>query len=451
MTEPVPRASDRGPGVSPALPPESKSSERSGAGHGAGSRDWRLLLCALDLAFLASLIIVPAAWLIRPLTLPIGPLLLPIPWHASLILVPPILLVLRAAARKRSSDGGLWKHAAFSGLSLALAATFVAVFGVEQLLKLVGYEAHVSPIVIVGQKDSDAQGDRLFLDDPLLLFRFRPGAEFNGRSVNRMGFLDREVEPEKKSGTIRVICMGDSVSGQGIPPYSGYLNAKLAAAPPDDHAWESFNMAVHGYTVVQGRRLFELRARALQPDFVVIMYGWNDHVLSPLPDSNRMAREMGPVRAKLYGTLRLKRFGQLLLSFSRQRGLVQKKSGTGFRVPPEEYRQTLALFVAEVREAGATPILMTAPRAATLTRALVHRRQASSVDAAIRAHDEYNEILREVAAETDAPLIDLARKLSGDEYAGLFSADGIHFKSQEGISRIAEAVYPKISELAKAP
>ncbi len=432
------------------MPPESTPPGMSGAGHDAGSRGWRLLLSALDLAFLASLLIVPAAWLVRPLTLPVGPLLLSIPWHASLMLVPPALLVLRAAASRRPSGGGLWKHAAFSGLSLALAATFVAVFGVEQLLKLVGYEAHVSPIVIVGQEDSDTQGDRPFLDDLRLLFRFRPGAEFNGRTVNRMGFLDREVEPAKKSGTRRVICMGDSVSGQGIPPYSGYLNAMLAAAPPDGHAWESFNMAVHGYTAVQGRRLFELRARALQPDFVVIMYGWNDHWLSPLSDSNRMGREMGPVRAKLYRALRPKRFGQLLLSFSSQRGMVQITSETGFRVPSEEYRQTLALFVAEVRSAGATPILMTAPRAATLSRALVRRHQASSVDAAIRAHDEYNEILREIAAQTDTPLIDLARKLSGDEHAGLFSSDGIHFNSQDGISRIAEEVYPMIRELAKS-
>ena len=59
-----------------------------------------------------------------------------------------------------------------------------------------------------------------------------------------MGFLDREVNPIKKNGTIRVICMGDSCTGQGIPPYSGYLHTELTNNPPGDLSWEAFNMGV---------------------------------------------------------------------------------------------------------------------------------------------------------------------------------------------------------------
>jgi lysophospholipase L1-like esterase len=406
-----------------------------------------VLLYILDLAFFASLIVVPASWLMTPLSLQIGPTHVVIPWRVALILVPPALLILRTTVHKYFQGRGLWDILVFKKMSLSLAATFLFFFGLEQCLKLVGYEAHVPPIVIVGQKESDAQSDGLYVDDPRLLFRFRPGAEFNGRTVNRMGFLDREVDPVKKPGTMRVICMGDSVTGQGIPPYSGHLNSKLADEPPDAGRWESFNMAVHGYTSVQGLRLFELQARDLNPDVVVIMYGWNDHWLSPLPDSNRMAREMSPGRATLYRILRMKRFGQLLLSISSQRNMVQKKDESGVRVPAKEYRQTLLQFIAEVRAAGATPILMTAPRAATLSRALVHRKQTPSVEEAIRAHDEYNDIARSVAKDTETPLIDLARKLSGDEYAGLFSGDGIHFNSPTGIVLIADAVYEKLGEL----
>ncbi|MBU0715506.1 MAG: hypothetical protein KJ964_09150 [Verrucomicrobia bacterium] len=410
-----------------------------------------ILLYILDLAFFAALIIVPAAWLMTPLTLSIGPMHLVIPWSIALILVPPVFLIFRVVIHKHLSGSGFWEYSAFKKASLALAATFLFFFGVEQCLKLIGYEAHVPPIVIIGQKESDTQNDGLYLDDPQLLFRFRPGAEFNGRTVNRIGFLDREVDPVKKPGTMRVICMGDSVTGQGVPPYSGHLNSKLASAAPSTSAWESFNMAVHGYTSVQGLRLFELQAKNLKPDIVVIMYGWNDHWLSPLPDSNRMAREMSPGRATLYRILRMKRFGQLLLSRSSQRNLVQKKNKSGVRVPPQEYKQTLMRFVAEVRAAGAIPILMTSPRAATLSRALVHRNLTPSVEEAIRAHDEYNDIVRKVAADTNTPLIDLPRKISGDKYAGLFSGDGIHFNSPSGIVLIADEVYQKIGELVKAP
>lgn len=407
-----------------------------------------LLLYLLDLALLASLVLVPVAWLVRPLSLSIGPVLFMIPWSPALILVPPGILLLRTVLHNHSSANGFGKFSAFKNLSLALAATFIVFLGVELFLKLIGYEAHLPPIVIVGQNDSDTQSNRLYQDDPRLLFRFRPGAEFNGRIVNRMGFLDREIDPAKKPGSVRVICMGDSVSGQMVPPYSGHLNAKLTNAPPDARAWESFNMAVHGYTSVQGLRLFELQARALKPDYVIIMYGWNDHWLSPLPDSSRMARELSPGRAKLYGILRARRFGQLLLSFSSLTGRVQKKDPSGVRVPPLEYRQTLTRFVAAVRDAGATPILMTPARAAAFPRALVRRGQAASTQEAARAHDEYNDIVRSVALETNAPLIDLARKLSGEGSAGLFSDDGIHFSSPDGIALIAAEVYQKICELA---
>jgi lysophospholipase L1-like esterase len=409
-----------------------------------------ILLYILDLAFLASLIVVPAAWLMTPINFWFGPVNLFLPWSAKLLAIPVLLLTARALLRRFFHGRGLWERTFFKNVSMALASTFLFFLAFEQILERLHYEAHLPPVIIVGKELKDSSGKDLYVNDGRLLFRFRPGAELNGRVVNSMGFLEREIDPVKKAGTTRVICMGDSVTGQGIPPYSGHLNSKLADDPPNASAWESFNMAVHGYTSVQGLRLFEIQARALKPDFVVIMYGWNDHWLSALPDSNRMAREMKPGRAALYRILRMKRFGQLLLSLSSQRNLVQKPNESGVRVPPEEYTQTLLKFVAEVRDAGAVPILMTSPRAATISRALVHRHQALSVEEAIRAHDEYNDIVRKVSEDTNTPLIDLARKLTGDEYAGLFSDDGIHFNSSTGIVLIADEVYRKIGELAKA-
>lgn len=39
------------------------------------------------------------------------------------------------------------------------------------------------------------------------------------RCTNRMGFRERKVDPEKKHGLTRVICMGDSVTVQRRPGY----------------------------------------------------------------------------------------------------------------------------------------------------------------------------------------------------------------------------------------
>jgi lysophospholipase L1-like esterase len=245
------------------------------------------------------------------------------------------------------------------------------------------------------------------------------------------------VAEQKAAGVRRVICMGDSCSAQGMPTYAGLLHELLQVTPPDGNTWEAFNTAVHGYSVLQGLHLFELRVRHFQPDIVTIFYGWNDHWLNETPDAQRLALTASPFARAMQNAIHRKRISALL-----QR--EQPESGAKIiRVPPADYERGLRDLIRDIRSAGAKPLVLTAPRAHTLTSLLVHNGQAVSVDEAIRLHDEYVELTRRVAEAEGASLLDLAATFAGSENAALFSRDGIHFENA-GRRRIAELIHREL-------
>jgi len=238
-------------------------------------------------------------------------------------------------------------------------------------------------MVIKGKGEFDV-GDgssRYMIPDRELKWELNPWGVLNGRAVNRMGFFDREVGPVKRPGAMRVICMGDSCTGQGIPPYSGYLNDRLTHASPSAAVWEAFNMGVHGYSSVQGLRLFQLRGKQLQPDIVTIYFGWNDHWNGGKPDSNTMGVRMNPVAGYCFEKLRDLRLFQFMIHVMNPvRQVARTQTALGQRVPKEEYDWTLRAFVQEIRSVGAAPVLLTAPRAERLTPLLVKNKQTTDLE-----------------------------------------------------------------------
>lgn len=411
------------------------------------------ILCILDAVFIIMLLTALVAWFLDDLKLHAGSMCVSIEcWELS-ALISIAAIAWRFAVRKRKASrgvraGGLWEKTLFRRITFSIGATFSFFLVFEGILALVGFEAALPPIVIVGENDTVVQTSDAIIPDPKLMFRLNPGSEFRGRRVNSLGFLGREIERTKKKGIMRVMCMGDSVSAQGAPPYSGYLHSMLTNRPPTDSEWEAFNVAVHGYTSVQGLRVFQELGHALQPDIVTVMYGWNDHWLCPVPDIGRMAVEMGWFRGGVLKALQRKRFGQLLsLADGRSDAGSVAGSPRVSRVSPELYRRTLTRLVGEIRSANATPVLITAPRAARLTRALVHLRQIESVESGIRNHDLYNGVAREVARANAVPMLDLASQPMNAELAPFFARDGIHFGNPTGRIYMAEAIYRTIKEI----
>ncbi len=346
-------------------------------------------------------------------------------------------------------------------LALAYFVPFLFLAAAEGILEMAGYRRDLPPIIFeTREPNADAAGKRV-LQHPVLLFTFNPGTIYNAVRINSLGYREREVEAEKKPGSKRVICFGDSITAQGRPNYSKILHDRLQAEPPTAEPWEAFNMAVYGYSSRQGLAVFRLQGKALRPDYITVYFGPNDRNLHEVMDKQRMGKALPPWRALLAENVQDKRLGQWVLGTARDVALARQKEvkeGDKVpRVPPDDYEEVMRSFVREAREIGAEALLLTAPRR-NLGRGLISAGYAVSLEKITARHDDYNEIVRKVAAEMKAPLVDLAREMEGPEFDHMFAADGIHFdayatehaakpESQPGLEYIAGAIHRTLLEL----
>lgn len=419
-----------------------------------------------DLALLVYFCLLPVLWLFGRFTIALPSFQLSIPWGKKAVLVFVLLIIIRIILsvyyhRTGRPKVGLWRTKPFPNIVMALFSLYLFFGGMELFLKIRGFEANLPPVIFEGK---DEQGGRVVpetLPDPELLWKFQPGSMFHGRTINQLGFREREVSAQKAPGTRRIICMGDSITGQGRPGYAEYLHNQLQDQPPGPGGWEAFNVGVHGYCILQGLVLFDRLDPVLDPDIVTIYFGWNDHWLDAMPMSQQMAVRLGSVSGRIYEVFKRSRLFCFMIMVMNPTKPLQKNDTAQwvYRVPPEQYREGLTALIRKIRAAQAIPVLITAPRR-HLTDALIKKNYARSIEEAEAVHDRYVEITREVARAEQAPLFDLANLLEGPENDSLFARDGIHFDhymregylksdpaSQPGLEKIGRELHAFISNL----
>lgn len=238
--------------------------------------------------------------------------------------------------------------------------------------------------------------------------------------------------------------MGDSCTAWGL--YAKVL-ARRVAERHDGTVLEFVNLAVPGWSTLQGREQLRLDVAPLAPRVVTIHYGWNDHWLGFGVDDETAARLH---RSWLY-RLRWLRLAQLAekLALGRAAEAASAEDAPDrrrpLRVGPAQFRHNLESMVDDARAAGVAPLLLTAPSA--------HRRGheprylgirwIAELDELVPLHERYVAIVREVAAERGAALCDLAAAVAEvpfPERASLFRGDGIHF-TDAGAALVGETLY----------
>jgi len=188
------------------------------------------LLSALDIAWILGAVFLFLVWLCDPVEFRWGPAHFTSHWGLKPVLIVMLLPLIRAGLRRFASrhlhvqSRGLWAFGWFRRALFSLAAVIVFFAAIEAILVAVDFKYEMPAIVFTGKDDFDGIKISETIPDTELLYRFKPGDVFAGRRINAMGFREREVNPVKKEGSIRVICMGDSVTAQGLPGYSEYLN-----------------------------------------------------------------------------------------------------------------------------------------------------------------------------------------------------------------------------------
>lgn len=435
------------------------------------------LVSVADVVFIASLFYLAFCWWTVKTSFEWGGHTLVLRWRDPLFLFPVISLAIHGVvasfmdAQDRIGRLGLFRFKWVGRLVLLYFSVMVPIMIADALLKRTKIDIHLAPIILDNKPEREYFGrTKEMLCDPDLIWTFIPNSTVYGRHINSLGFREREVDATRKPGVHRVICLGDSVTAQGLPGYSQYLHAMLTNTPPGGVSWEAFNMGVYGYSALQGLRLFQLRVKELKPDIVTVSFGRNDHTFLENADNERMAANMSPAAKRIYAVLSRRIVGRLILhmtdrghQWSVARSKERKSGERVLRVPPEDFRYVMRSFVREIRAIGAIPILITAPRRSDIPQQYVDNNQAHSTEEFKQMHDQYAQIVREVCQETGAPLLDMQKIICGPEWDPHFAQDAIHFdnydneghltlysQEQPALKRFAKAIYDRIAELNSA-
>jgi lysophospholipase L1-like esterase len=134
----------------------------------------------------------------------------------------------------------------------------------------------------------------------------KPGDWNRGFVINALGFRGPETSVRKPSGSLRIVCLGDSrtfglwgdLGGMRYDnDYPAVLGQSLRGQTGGERV-EVVNAGVLGYTSAHGLAQLQTQVLQLQPDIVTVAFGFNDHsrgydpAIAAREPRNSFAREL---------------------------------------------------------------------------------------------------------------------------------------------------------------
>ncbi len=313
------------------------------------------------------------------------------------------------------------------------------------------------------------QGNQLdvykrFSDNPKLGYELVPNYKRINEKKNRealvinsLGYRGAEFSPEKAPNTTRILCMGDSCTFEGIPetaPYPRQLE-ELLNQDRGQKVFEVINAGVEGYDSNKALERLKLSLK-YKPDIVTIYIGWNDLYNN---DPEKIINQEKPtIIAKISNLLQYSRFASKLRSliFLKLRPKLKTteplNSAKYQDFVPSWYVNNVKEMISLVKSSNAKPILVTLPSifhnkisAEALAKAQMPYFTNSSADM-ILLIEKYNKIIKEIAKETNIPLIDLAAKFDQLPNKEELFSDAIHMYNP-GKPLVAEEFKTQIEKL----
>ena len=299
---------------------------------------------------------------------------------------------------------------------MAASGAGLAVLLLEGALRIAGARYDLAPTVQFGWPDPATLQSR-YVQDPDLFWvtkdygekldaarRARPQIVFLGDSCTEFGTYPRQ--------TVEHLATRGAVGLTGVALASG------------------------GWSSEQGVAQLERDVIPLHPRVVVIYFGWNDHwiALGPSDPDLRLAHQF----------LRLTEYSRVAqMALKARIGLLARTAEMRLRVPPERYLLNLERMVRLSREASIAAVIVTAPSNHIPGHepdylAPRHLRRLADL---VPLHQQYVELTRRAARETQATLCDAAAEFAafGASRDAYFLADGIHF-TEAGDEQLAGIV-----------
>ncbi len=303
---------------------------------------------------------------------------------------------------------------------------------IETLLRIFGfhYNTDVETMRFTFPIDEYNQSsDEPFLQrDDELFWKPRPFA----LQHNSRGMVGPEFADAKPNGIFRIVCLGDSCTHFGPDSYPKKLQKLLNEAAPG--RFEVINAGCIGYSSFQGLTLLKTRALDWSPDLVTVYFGWNDHWLARgYPDNQQRPK------SKMHNSLHDYVAGLRTYQFF-QWGLGGRATSTmdEFRVGLNDYELNLRRMGAACSEKGIPIWYLTAADAFEfgLPEYLRTSGEVNDPTQVKELHDSYNDVVRRVAGDTNAPCLDVAMEFAAMDKRMLFVDDHIHL-SEVGREEIA--------------
>ncbi|MFN0152023.1 MAG: SGNH/GDSL hydrolase family protein [bacterium] len=229
-------------------------------------------------------------------------------------------------------------------------------------------------------REHEMRANQIYRDDARTFWRLRRNVVITGKNylaprevrdktpftmtLNNAGFRGPEIGRVKSTGTLRVIAVGNSSTfGWGVDDdetYPAQLESRLRGrlAP---RAVEVMNAGIPGFTTFQGERILESELLPLDPDYVVLSFGFNDSRRAACTDSLFAVRASSvPGRlARAASHLAIyKRLERAIRGANTDRLSPTAEERTTVRVPVEQYESRMKRLVRAVVDAGARPILL---------------------------------------------------------------------------------------------
>jgi lysophospholipase L1-like esterase len=353
----------------------------------------------------------------------------------------------------------------------------LAVFAAILAAEFVALEAGLR---VAGGSEAGATFQSLFLSDPQVGHRLRPGArmryvtrEFDTPlAINGQGVRDDEEIGPKAADERRVVILGDSlVMSVQVPlaeTFAERLEAHLASADPA-HRWRVINAGVQGYGPVDEWFFFDRVAASFEPDIVLIVaFVGNDaieaadHAAAFEANQPVIATETSAARARTW--LRRLVRSSLVLQYARVRvdqlraklatGVPERPLATYLTEPPPEVargldvsRRVYERIAARAASAGAATGIVLMP-ARFQTDDPDHGRLAEAVRVAGGVLDRQAASRRfaEAIAPLGLPSIDVQPVLAAQpDRIGLFFRHNVHL-TPRGHAVVAAALYRFLRE-----